>query len=190
MKKHPIITNSDRLEEDRKALIAMGIPLCEDGVGYETVKAIDDMMCKTSIMRYTADDKLPFNERLKILKPKDEVWRSFHEDFIAGNFPIRGDCDEFANTSIHLAYIMGVPLNRLAFGIVVSETAWRMQKKPVNISNVDHAIGMYWTGETWLTFGDTWGQTKSPSMVPANERHKVVMMAIVDEGWTWRNYSE
>lgn len=185
-----VVVDPAKLETQRQKLVALGVPLCEPGsIGYETVKAIDALLCDKKRFIYTFDENLPFNKRLGIKSRRYEVWRSFYEDFLDGK-PVRGDCDDMGLTAIQLACIAGVPKTRLAQGIVVSETAWKHNRLPATDENCDHFIGMYYYRGKWLTFGDTWGQDVTPSMVPANVRHRVRFMAIVDEGILWRRFAE
>lgn len=185
-----IVIEHDSLEVQQQKLQALGVPLCPDGqVGYETVKAIDALLCDKKRFVYTQDQDLPFNEKLGIKTRRYEVWRAFYEDFLDGK-PVFDDCDGEGLLALQLACIAGVPKTRLAQGLVVSETAWKILNKPVSDSSIDHFIGMYYYRGRWLTFGDTWGQEVKPSMVPANDRHRVRFMSIVDEGILWRRFKE
>jgi ribosomal protein L30E len=185
-----MVLEHNLLEEQRKKLVALGIPLCLPGsAGFETVKAIDKYISSKNNFIYTDDEKLPFNEKLGITTSRYEVWRSFYEDVLEGK-PVKGDCDDFGMTALQLACIAGVPRSRLAQAIVVSETSWKDLKKPIKYENMDHFIGMYYHNKVWYTFGDTWGQDVIPSMAPANKRHRVMMMAILDEGILWRKFAQ
>jgi len=186
--------------EQQKILQNMGVPLCKAGTsGFETVEAIDSLIIER--FKYTSDENLPREKKYDLYARKLEAWRSFHEKILDGQTKIPGDCDDFTSTALELACIMGVPQHRLGFGLVISETSLTMKFRDGvgdgrwgesyyvdhnSDSSIDHAIGIYYYRNQWYTFGDTWGQSVSKSMVPVNTRHRLMQMSFVDEGFLWR----
>ncbi len=82
--------------------------------------------------------------------PRGDRWRSYAKEITEDrDYVLRGDCDDWAQTCIHLMTMAGVPWDRLYRAIVMSGP---------NFTKPDHMIGLVRSddGVLW-TIGDTFG---------------------------------
>ena len=182
-----------------QASLRIGRPVyvyCQENHGGCGTKPIYRVICnlKSSLQKeYGYDGLGQITMKDKVSIGKRQCWDITVQDtstFVFENGTLGHNCDDFGLTALQLACIAGVPRSRLAQGIVVSETAWKYEGKRNEDENIDHFIGMYYYNKVWWTFGDTWAQDVYPHMAHANKRHRVRMMAILDEGLLWRRFKE
>lgn len=108
---------------------------------------------------------------------RGDRWRSFAKELVEDkNYVLRGDCDDWGQTAIHLLSMYGVPRDRLYRAIV---------KSPPKFSAPDHMIGLVRddAGTLW-TVGDTFGPPQKCTKTRLGP-HAPYRTARVDEHLGW-----
>jgi len=192
--------------EIRTALDALGIakmpsakpgsPASEKGV-QDICTAINRLIAKN--MQYTFDQDLKPDTMIRLVADdiSPEIWVAKWREFLnvaqkLKKGKVKDDCDGYSTIALVLAWAAGIPAYRLAFGVVISETALveNKNKKPVTKLMFDHAIGMYWAFNQWWALGDTWDQDTYEYTSLVSARHVLYMYAKFDEGFTFRYADE
>jgi hypothetical protein len=147
-------------------------------------------------MLYTFDQDLKPDAMINLATNEIgvEVWIAKWREFLniatgRKKGKVKDDCDGYSTIALILAWAAGIPASRLAFGVVISETALieNKNRKPVTELNFDHAIGMYYAFGVWNCLGDTWDQDRNdPVSPPVADRHVLYMYAFFNEGFNFR----
>lgn len=141
----------------RRAPTSRGAPM---NLTLETIRDIDHLV--RSRATYVNDPEMR------------DTWTSYAKEVLAGRF-FTGDCDDWAQTAIHLLVIKGADRKRL-YRALVSSTG----------THIDHMIGLVEldNGEMW-SVGDTFGP---PQKVIRDRvgQHLIIQTSCVAEKTLWR----
>jgi predicted transglutaminase-like cysteine proteinase len=111
-----------------------------------------------------------------------DVWVSFGEQFINDQtLLMKGDCEDFAMTTIEYAIHMGIPKNRLARAIVISDPNSTSENAPRRES---HMVAVYHSVETnqYYYFGDTFSRRVN---LTSRSGHDPVYIDWLSDGYSW-----
>lgn len=189
----------------RARLKAIGVPLfttkaTRGSEAFETAiqttaVAINKLIA--DYMEYTFDEDLKIDSLIN-LGADDlgfEIWVSKWSEFLDAvdrkkKHTIKDDCDGYTAIFLMLAWAAGIPVDRLAFGVVVSETGLAEQRRrKLENMEFDHAIGLYFAFGDWWCGGDTWQQETYEWKCKVSDRHLLYMYGMMDEGFRFR-YSD
>jgi len=189
----------------RKRLKALGIPIFstkspKGSEAYEaliqsTAVAINKLIAKG--MLYTFDEDLKPDSFINLEGDQIgvEVWISKWSELLDKAernkySSVRDDCDGYTAIFLILAWAAGIPVDRLAFGVVISETGlYEQRRRKLENKQFDHAIGLYWAFGKWWCGGDTWQQETHEYKCEVSDRHMLYLYGLFDEGFKFR-YSD
>lgn len=113
-------------------------------------------------------------DRAVYVADKKDEWNSYAKELRESkDFVLRGDCDDWASTCIHLLEMEGAPKNRLFRAMVSSPQAAN--------GKIDHMIGLVQTDDgTMWSVGDTFGPPAKVKGLKVHP-HVIVQSNRIDE---------
>lgn len=115
-------------------------------------------------------------------KEAKDVWVSFGEQFINDQKSLmKGDCEDFAMTTIEYAIHLGIPKDRLARIIVISDPNSTSEDAPRRES---HMVAVYHSVETnqYYYFGDTFARQVN---LTSRSGHDPVYIDWLSDQYSW-----
>lgn len=122
-------------------------------------------------------------ERAVYVHDRVDLWRSFAKELLADpRYQMQGDCDDWAQTALHLAYLTGgVSKKDLIRAVVISNGS----------ATPDHMIGIVRLDDgNYMTIGDTFGPSEkfsATNLVGARvSGHTIVAVSSFADKLLWR----
>lgn len=124
-------------------------------------------------------------DRAVYVHDRVDLWRSYAKEIVADpDYQIKGDCDDWSQTTLHLLHLRGVPKDKLIRAVVKSKGS----------STPDHMIGIVQLDDgTFMSVGDTFGHPgrinlTSEGLIDATTTngHRIVATSSFADKLLWR----